>query len=73
MRAQYDNLAADYPDVQYLPGAGIEEVNVRAAIGTLNGARCVDLACGDGHYSRLLLSWGANEVIGVDISEKMLE
>jgi len=73
MSTQYDSLAADYPDVQNLPGAAIEEINVQGAIGSLDGTRCLDLACGDGHFSRLLLEWGAKEVIGVDISRGMLE
>ena len=73
MPTQYDSLASDYPDIQNLPGAAIEEINVHAAIGSVEGVRCLDLACGDGHFSRLLLEWGANEVVGADISQAMLE
>lgn len=32
------------------------------------GLRVLDIACGDGHGSALLRSWGASEVVGVDIS-----
>ncbi|KAK6369894.1 uncharacterized protein PV06_01760 [Exophiala oligosperma] len=33
----------------------------------------LDLACGTGYYSRLVLSWGASRVVGVDISSAMIE
>lgn len=36
------------------------------------GAMVLDLACGTGYYSRLLLSWGAARVVGVDISSAMV-
>lgn len=32
------------------------------------GRRILDIACGEGHGARLLIDWGAREVIGVDAS-----
>lgn len=35
--------------------------------------RVLDVACGEGYGSRLLADWGADEVVGVDISPEALE
>ena len=32
----------------------------------------VDLACGEGHYTRMLPSLGASKVVGLDRSEGMI-
>lgn len=36
------------------------------------GKKVLDIACGEGYGSRLLLDWGASEVVGVDISESAI-
>jgi len=41
-------------------------------LGDLKGKRALDLACGEGISSRLLRDLGADEVVGVDISEKLI-
>jgi len=33
----------------------------------------VDIACGEGFYSRLLRQYGARKVVGIDLSERMIE
>lgn len=43
------------------------------AAGGVKGKRVLDLACGDGLYSRLLLQLGAADVVGVDLSEGMVK
>ena len=35
----------------------------------VKGKRVLDVACGEGYGSRLLKSWGAKEVVGVDLSD----
>jgi ubiquinone/menaquinone biosynthesis C-methylase UbiE len=42
-------------------------------IGDLRGKSVLDLACGEGFYSRIFKSRGAAEVTGIDLSEKMVE
>ncbi len=37
------------------------------------GKRVLDVACGEGYGSKLLKSWGAESVVGVDISESALQ
>lgn len=39
----------------------------------INGEGILDLACGNGYFTSLFLNWGANRVIGIDISEKQIE
>lgn len=39
----------------------------------VRGKRVLDIACGEGYGARLLKSWGAREVIGVDVSEDALD
>jgi len=42
-------------------------------IGDVDGKRVLDVACGEGHFTRLLRKAGAAEVVGIDISERMIE
>lgn len=77
MAAQYDNFASDYVNWSSAPGSSDKNLPVRAfrrAIGShAKGARCLDLACGFGKFGRILAELGAAYVVGVDISEKMLD
>jgi ubiquinone/menaquinone biosynthesis C-methylase UbiE len=41
-------------------------------IGDLTGKAVVDLACGEGYYTRRLRQQGAGKVLGVDLSEGMI-
>lgn len=41
-------------------------------VGNVRGKACLDLACGDGYYTRLLQDAGAARTVGVDISSKMI-
>ncbi|MBC8943989.1 class I SAM-dependent methyltransferase [Xenorhabdus indica] len=42
-------------------------------VGDVNGKSILDLACGYGYFSRKLYKRGASKVVGIDISEKMIE
>ncbi|CAF1308712.1 unnamed protein product [Adineta ricciae] len=88
--AQYDSCAADYVaskkegfrvDVEYytflyrmlLPTLGKEHLTAKLN-DVLAGKRVLDLACGDGHYTRKLKEQlGAKEIAGVDISQGMID
>lgn len=39
----------------------------------LEGKRVLDLGCGFGEHCKQCVDYGAEEVVGIDISEKMLE
>ena len=46
---------------------------VRELLPDLDGARVVDLGCGFGAFDRWAVEAGASEVLGIDVSERMLE
>ena len=73
-QSQYDDIGAKYTAVvKQLPAARIESSSLHAAVAPhIHGARVLDLACGTGYYSRLLLEWGASSVVGVDLSPAMV-
>ena len=50
-----------------------KQANGSRRLGDVNGKRALDVACGEGHYSRLLRQAGAEEVVGIDISERMID
>ena len=71
---QYDSIGLAYESMKKLPAALLERQNLQSVITPfITNAKVLDLACGTGYYSRLLLSWGASKVVGVDISPKMVE
>ncbi len=71
--AQYDAIATAYRDSKQLPFRKyIERHTLFEALGDVRGKTVLDLACGEGFYSRLLMRSGAAEVTGVDISPEMI-
>ncbi len=71
--AQYDAIADAYRDSKQLPFRKyIERYTLFEALGEVHGQTVLDLACGEGFYTRLLKRRGAAEVAGVDISEAMI-
>ena len=65
----YSGLARS---VKGLEGAG-EWPSIRAMLPAIAGLRVVDLGCGFGWFCRWARQAGAAEVLGLDLSEKMLE
>ncbi|MBZ9806462.1 MULTISPECIES: class I SAM-dependent methyltransferase [unclassified Mesorhizobium] len=57
--------------VEGLDGA-VEWPALRAMLPDVGGLRIVDLGCGFGWFCRWALEHGAKEVLGLDLSEKML-
>ena len=54
-------------------GAAFEHAAFSALLPDPNGLRILDLGCGAGQLTRHLADAGAKEVVGVDLSERMLE
>ena len=50
-----------------------EHADLLALLPDVNGRRVLDLGCGAGQLAHYLAARGAAEVIGVDVSERMLE
>lgn len=74
MTADYDSIAQQYKKSKQLPfRLHIEAYTYFNLLGNLVGKSLLDLACGEGFYTRQFKLQGAARVIGVEISEKMIE
>ncbi|KAJ4364129.1 hypothetical protein N0V83_009584 [Neocucurbitaria cava] len=69
---QYDKIGSKYNKIKTLPATEPEVPSVLKALGGIKGKRCLDLACGTGKYTSLLLSHGASSVHAYDISPAMI-
>lgn len=73
MSQQYDTIGAIYEQFKIQATLPIlEKFTFFQILGSIEGKTVLDLACGSGFYSRLLKEQGAAKVIGVDISEEMI-
>ena len=71
--AEYDAIAEAYRDSKQLPfRTVIERYTLFDTLGDIRGCRVLDMACGEGFYTRILKQAGASEVTGVDLSEEMI-
>lgn len=74
MAADYDTIAQQYKKSKELPfRLHIEAYTFFNLLGNLGGKSLLDLACGEGFYTRQFKQKGAARVVGVDNSEKMIE
>ena len=74
MNAPYDKIARQYQRSKTLPFRQyIEWYTYKKLLGDVSGLSVLDLACGDGFYSRRIMERGAGRVVGVDISRVMIE
>jgi toxoflavin synthase len=70
---EYDRIAPDYQESKLLPfRLHVEEYTTFRLLPDLTGRSVVDLACGEGIYTRKLMQRGATRVVGVDISAEMI-
>lgn len=75
MSTNYDDghAAEDYRDAKRQPWrTAVEAGSFLGLIGDVTGRSVVDLACGEGHYTRKLRRAGA-EIVGVDLSTRMID
>ena len=73
--ATWNAMAEDYEGFTDRPDSYSEAIEVpcvEALLPTLAGARVLDLGCGTGRFSFLMAARGAREVVGLDLSERML-
>ena len=72
--AEYDAIARGYQESKRLPFREyIERYTLFELLGDIAGKTVLDLACGEGFYTRLLRHAGALEITGVDVSQAMIE
>ena len=73
MATDYDAIAQEYQASKLMPWRKhIEAHTYFTLIGDLNGKDVLDLACGDGFYTRQFKLRGASSVVGVDLSAGMI-
>lgn len=71
--AEYDRLTRQYRRSKAMPFRVFSEIpDHLALLGDLRGRSVLDLACGEGFYTRLIRQAGADRVVGVDLSENMI-
>ena len=72
--SEYDAIAGEYQESKRLSfREHVERYTLFETLGDVRGKTVLDLACGEGFYTRLLRQAGASEVTGVDISAAMIE
>jgi 2-polyprenyl-3-methyl-5-hydroxy-6-metoxy-1,4-benzoquinol methylase len=73
MDTDYDRIATKYKRAKLQPWrAHVERYTLLRLTGDLAGQAVLDLACGEGYYTRLLRQAGAARVVGVDLSHEMV-
>jgi len=73
--AEYDKIAKVYDDVEdkrICRKYGYDYTLLKV-LGDLGGKKVLDLACGSGYFTRQIKLAGAEEVVGIDISEGMIK
>lgn len=73
MPAEYDAIAEEYRESKLIPfRLEVEKPTLLAVLGDVRGLSVLDLACGEGIFSRLVRRMGAARVHGVDLSPEMV-
>ena len=73
MTTDYDPIAEQYKRSKLQPWRShVEAFTLLKLIGDPAGKTLIDIACGEGFYTRLMRQRGAAKVTGVDLSEKMI-
>jgi ubiquinone/menaquinone biosynthesis C-methylase UbiE len=74
METDYDRIAGKYKRAKLQPWrTHIERHTLLKIVGDVAGKAVIDLACGEGYYTRELRGRGAARVLGVDLSHGMIE
>ena len=69
----YDRISEEYRDSKQLSFREyLERYTLLQLLGEVRGKTVLDMACGEGFYTRLLRRAGASEVTGGDISAEMI-
>ena len=73
MTTNYDPIAEQYKMSKLQPWrAHVEGFILLKHIGDLSGLSVIDIACGEGFYTRMLRHRGGAQVTGVDLSREMI-
>lgn len=74
MNAQYDSIAERYKKIKKRYLYRVVDYSLNQVLGNIQGLDVLDLACGDGYFTRQLKTvYNANNVVGADVSKGMIE
>ena len=74
MTTDYDKIAKEYQESKLQPWrTHIERYTLLSLLGTVQGLNTLDLACGEGYYTRILRRLGAAPISGIDLSKGMID
>jgi len=73
IQEMFDSIAPEYDAFNHTTSLGVDKTWRRKALKYIQGPRVLDIACGTGDFSISIASKLGCEVVGVDISEGMLE
>lgn len=74
MTTNYDPIAEQYQRSKQQPWRiHLEAFSLLNRVGDLAGKSVLDVACGEGFYTRRLRKLGAERVVGIDLSAGMIE
>src|SRR5438067_562433 len=74
MATDYDRIAEDYKLSKEAPWRlHVEQFTFFQLLGDVTGRTVLDLACGEGFYTRRVRQRGASHVLGVDLSQRMID
>ncbi len=74
MSTDYNTISEQYKRSKVTPWrTSIEQYTLLELLGDVHGKSVLDLACGEGYYSRLIKSRGASRVVGLDLSREMIK
>ena len=73
MSTDYDAVTEEYKRSKLAPWRTcLERYSLLNLLGEVRGKSVLDLACGEGFYSRLIREQGAARVVGVDLSSGII-
>jgi len=73
-KTQYNNISSSYDNINDLPISRAIVPNVERLVHPyIKGARVLELACGTGFFTKYMLDWGASSIVGVDVSQGMVD
>lgn len=74
MTTNYDGIADQYKESKLEEWrTHIEQFTLLQMLGDVSGKSVLDFACGEGYYTRVLRRLGAAPVVGVDLSQGMID
>ena len=74
MTTDYNKIAKEYQESKLQPWrTHIERYTLLSLLGTVQGLNTLDLACGEGYYTRILRRLGAAPISGIDLSKGMID